>query len=69
MLSLGFGGLGLGFGVERGFARPQDPGLQVAQRWYYLPIGSIVVSFWGSYLESYRVIPKRNYLEPYGYRL
>ena len=27
----------------------------------YLPIGSIVVPFEGSYLESYKVIPKRNY--------
>ena len=26
-----------------------------------LPIGPIVVPFWGSYLDSYKVIPKRNY--------
>ena len=25
------------------------------------PIGPIVVPFWGSYLEFYKVIPKRNY--------
>ena len=25
-----------------------------------LPRGSVVVLFWGSYLESYKVIPKRN---------
>ena len=25
------------------------------------PRGSIVVPFWGSYLESYKVTPKRNY--------
>ena len=33
-----------------------------------LPIGSIVVPFWGSYLESYNymVIPKRNYYGAYG---
>ena len=24
-------------------------------------------SFWGSYLESYKVIPKRNYFGAYGY--
>ena len=27
-----------------------------------LPIGSIVAPFGGSYSESYKVIPKRNYL-------
>ena len=27
-----------------------------------LPRGPIVVPFWGSYIESYKVIPKRNYL-------
>ena len=26
-----------------------------------LPRGPIVVPFWGSYIESYKVIPKRNY--------
>ena len=31
-----------------------------------LPIGPIVVPFWGSYLESYKVIPKRNYYGVYG---
>ena len=31
------------------------------------PIGSIVVPFWGSYLESYKVIPKRNYYGASGY--
>ena len=31
-----------------------------------LPRGSIVVPFWGSYLESYKVIPKRNYYTAYG---
>ena len=30
----------------------------------WLPLGAIVVPFCGSYLESYKVIPKRNY---YGY--
>ena len=33
----------------------------------YLPIGSLVVPFCGLYLESYKVIPKRNYLGAYGY--
>ena len=33
----------------------------------YLPIGSIVVPFGGSYLESYKVLPKRNYYGAYGY--
>ena len=32
-----------------------------------IPIGSKVVPFYGSYLESYKVIPKRNYLGAYGY--
>ena len=32
-----------------------------------LPIGPIVVPFRGSYLESYKVIPKRNYQGAYGY--
>ena len=31
-----------------------------------LPGGSKVVPFWGSYLESYKVIPKRNYYGAYG---
>ena len=33
-----------------------------------LPIGPKVVPFWGSYLEFYKVIPKRNYFGAYGYR-
>ena len=32
-----------------------------------LPRGSIVVPFWGSYLEFYKVFPKRNYHGAYGY--
>ena len=32
-----------------------------------LPIGSIVVPFWGSYSESEKVIPKKNYYGAYGY--
>ena len=31
-----------------------------------LPRGSIVVPFWGSYVESDKVIPKRNYYGAYG---
>ena len=31
-----------------------------------LPIGPIVVPFWGSYVESYKVIPKKNYYGAYG---
>ena len=31
-----------------------------------LPIGPKVVPFWGSYLEFYMVIPKRNYFGAYG---
>ena len=31
----------------------------------YLPIGPKVVPFWGSYLEFYKVIPKRNYFGAY----
>ena len=33
----------------------------------WIPRGSIVVPFWGSYLESYKVIPKRNYYGAYRY--
>ena len=40
-------------------------GLTVCGRVYYacwtLPRGPIVVPFWGSSLEPYQVIPKRNY--------
>ena len=32
-----------------------------------LPIGPKVVPFWGSYLEFYKGIPKRNYFGAYGY--
>ena len=32
-----------------------------------VPRGSIVVHFWGSYLESYKVFRKRNYYGAYGY--
>ena len=31
-----------------------------------LPIGPKAVPFWGSYLEFYKVIPKRNYFGPMG---
>ena len=31
-----------------------------------LPIGPKVVLFWGSYLEFYKEIPKRNYFGAYG---
>ena len=34
-----------------------------------LPIGPQVVPFYGLYVESYKVISKRNYLGAYGYRL
>ena len=34
-----------------------------------VPIGSEVVPFYGLYLESYKAIPKRNYLGAYGYAL
>ena len=31
-----------------------------------IPRGSKVVPFWGSYIESYKVIPTRNYYGAYG---
>ena len=34
--------------------------------WHGLPIGPKVVPFWGSYLEPYKVIPKRSYYGAYG---
>ena len=33
----------------------------------FIPRGPKVVPFWGSYLEFYKVIPKRNYFGAYGY--
>ena len=33
----------------------------------YIPIGPKVVPFWASYLEFYKVLPKRNYFGAYGY--
>ena len=32
---------------------------------YALPIGPIVVPFWGSYVKPYKVTPKRNYYGAY----
>ena len=32
-----------------------------------VPRGSMVVPFWGSYLESYKAVPKGNYYGAYGY--
>ena len=46
--------------LEIGFPLP------IAQGGSGLPIGSMVVPFCGSYLGSYQVIPKRNYLGAYG---
>ena len=52
---LGFGFQGLGFRVS---------GLGVHV--WGLPIVSMVVPFCGSYLGSYKVVPKRNYYGAYG---
>ena len=40
--------------------------LIVPFRFRPLPIGPQVVPYYGLYLESYKVIPKRNYLGAYG---
>ena len=32
----------------------------------FIPIGPKVVPFWGSYIEFYKVIPKRSYFGAYG---
>ena len=40
-------------------------GISALQRLYSL-IGPIVVPIWGSYVEAYKVIPKRNYNGAYG---
>ena len=41
----------------------------MALNFHGLPRGSIVVPLCGSYSEPYKVIPKRNYLGAYGYRV
>ena len=47
-----------GFGIRvLGIMVSGDPGV---------PIGPKVVPFWGSYLEFYKVIPKRDYFGAYG---
>ena len=33
---------------------------------YEVPTGPKVVPFWGSYIEFYKVLPKRNYFGAYG---
>ena len=51
---------GLAFGLPRG--APRSGGRKsLVKRPYHWPHSPIVVPFWGAYLESYRVIPKRNY--------
>ena len=44
----------------------QIPNSGPASLGHRIPRGSIVVPFCGSYLESYKVIPKRNYYGAYG---
>ena len=51
---------GFAFGLPRG--APRSGGRKsLVKRPYHWPHSPIVVPFWGAYLESYRVIPKRNY--------
>ena len=58
---------GVGFRVYLNRLRFRAQGFQTAcVSTYCLPIGPIVVPFWCSYLESHKVIPKRNYYGPYG---
>ena len=38
----------------------------LAEMLAFFAIGPIVVPFWGSYVASYKVIPKRNYYGAYG---
>ena len=47
-------------------ARELDPDPDKTWGGVALPIGPKVVPFWGSYLESYKVIPKKNYFGAYG---
>ena len=54
--SLGFRARSSGF---QGSARSSEV-------FWPVPIGPIVVPFWGSYLESYKVITRRNYYGAYG---
>ena len=53
-----------------GFLAARDQrvlGLRGQRLHIILPIGPEVVRFYGLYVESYKVIPKRNYLGAYGY--
>ena len=56
-----FGFFGFGFSD----LRISGPELRASGVWG-LPIGPKVVPFWGSYLEFYKVIPKRNYFGAHG---
>ena len=47
-------------------ARPGSSFMGVGTYEGTLPRGSKVVPFWGSYIESYKVLPKRNYYGAYG---
>ena len=49
-------------GVKKAVGSPNQQPLQALT----LPIGPKVVPFWGSYLEFYKVIPKRNYFGAFG---
>ena len=49
----------LGAAVPEATGRKGPSGIK--ESCFDAPKGLIVVPFWGSYIESYKVIPKRNY--------
>ena len=57
----------LGAEILKATRKSPPPGIHQQTDWFWcLPRGSIVVPFWGSYFESYKRIPKRNYYGPKG---
>ena len=52
--------------LSRGSRGKEASNLECFSHVSNLPIGSIVVPLGGSYLGSYKVIPKRNYFGAYG---
>ena len=66
-MGLGLGVLGIEVEAPRGGKRLKE--VSVSGIWVsgFIPRGSKVVPFWGSYIESYKLIRKRNYYGAYGW--
>ena len=67
MLEQGFQGFGLLRFYDSFFGRVRIDWRLVRRGVRIRAIGPIVVPFWGSYLESYKVIPKRDYYGALGF--